>query len=204
MTRSFDAALRKPSLSLAALMLGAGLMTGASATAQAADAYSIDAAHTNILFEIDHLGFSTFIGEFTAFDGAIQFDADDPAKSSVEFTIEISGVSTDVPKLDEHLIGPDFFDAAQFPTATFKSTAIEVTGENTGKITGDLTMKGVTKPVTLDATLNGAGKHPFADVYVAGFSAETVIKRSDWGVSAYSPAVGEEVTLIIELEGHKQ
>jgi polyisoprenoid-binding protein YceI len=185
------------------LTLVAGLGAAAPAFANV-ESYVVDKDHTHVLFEVNHMGFSTFVGQFTAFDGAFSFDREEPSKSVVEFTIDLTGISTNVPKLDEHLKSPDFFDVAQFPTATFKSTAIEVTGETTAKITGDLTLHGVTKPVTLEATLNKADKHPFFDAYVAGFSATTVITRAAFGITTYAPAVGDAVTIQINMEGLRQ
>ncbi|MCF8479125.1 MAG: YceI family protein [Rhodospirillum sp.] len=168
------------------------------------ESYAIDKDHTSIVFNVNHMGFSTFVGEFTDFDGAISFDREDPSKSSVDFTIDLKSVETNVPKLDEHLQSPDFFDVGQFPSATFKSTAIEVTAANTAKITGDLSLHGVTKPVTLNVTLNKADKHPFFDAYVAGFTGSATVTRTDFGINTYAPAVGEQVEILINLEGHRQ
>ena len=102
--------------------------------------------------------------------------------------------------MDAHLKSPDFFDAAKFPTASFKSTKIEVTGPSSGKITGDLTLHGVTKPVTLNASFNGGGINPMSKAYVLGFNATGTVKRSEFGISTYVPAVGDEVTLTISAE----
>ncbi len=190
---------KKTLLPLAAAAVFAGSF---AVSAQAADSYTIDPAHTNVLFKVSHLGFSNFIGEFNGTEGTFTFDPADAAASSVDVTIPLDQVSTDVPKLDEHLRSADFFDTATYPTATFKSTAVTVTGETTGTLTGDLTLHGVTKPVTLDVTFNKAAKHPMMDVNVAGFSATGTIKRTEFGITTYAPAVGDDVTLIIEVEGH--
>ena len=108
-------------------------------------------------------------------------------------------VTTD-PKLDEKLKSDAFFDTAKFPTATFKSTTIEMTGADTGKLAGDLTLHGVTKPVTLDVAFNGAGTPPMTKLYIVGFDAVGKLKRSDFGITNYIPLVGDEVELVISAE----
>ncbi|WP_413204560.1 YceI family protein [Rhodospirillum sp. A1_3_36] len=192
--------------SLTKFVLPLAFAVGLTATPALADveSYAIDKDHTSIVFNVNHMGFSTFVGEFTDFDGAISFDREDPSKSSVTFTIDMKSVETNVPKLDEHLQSADFFDVAKFPTATFKSTAIEVTGDNTAKITGDLSLHGVTKPVTLTVTLNKAAKHPFFDAYVAGFTGSATVTRTEFGIKTYAPAVGDQVDILINLEGTRQ
>ena len=101
---------------------------------------------------------------------------------------------TGLPKLNEHLLGDSFFDVAKFPTATFVSTKVDVTSKTTAKVTGDLTLHGVTKPVVLDVTLNKIGEN-MKKQKTAGFSATATIKRSDFGMTAYLPALGDEVKL---------
>ncbi|SCA55522.1 polyprenyl-pyrophosphate binding protein [Candidatus Terasakiella magnetica] len=164
--------------------------------------YHFDKSHSSIEFRINHLGFSNFQGEFQGFDGTLLFDEAKPENSSVNVTIDAASIDTDVAALDAHLKKADFFDVAKFPTLSFKSKSIKVTGENTGEITGDLTLHGVTKEVVLLTTLNKAALHPMMKVPAVGFSASTTIKRSDFGVSAYVPAVGDEVTIRIETEAH--
>ena len=112
-------------------------------------------------------------------------------------------MDTRVAKLDEALRGPDFLDATRYPTITFKSTKVEKSGENGLKIVGDLTLHGVTKPVTLDAKVNKIGVFEIPGVIkaqAAGFDATTVIKRSDFGVSKYVPAVSDEIPVRITLD----
>lgn len=164
------------------------------------ETYSFDTVHSQILFFISHLGFSISEGEFLDFDGGITFDRDTPANSSVEVTIDTNSLDMDDEKWNEHMKSPDFFNAEQFPTMTFKSTGIEVTGDDTANITGDLTILGVTKPVVLATKLNKVGKHPFGDKYAAGFSATAHIKRSDFGMNYGLPNVGDDVDIRIEIE----
>lgn len=180
------------------------LLSGVAAVAQAAEtSYVIDPTHTFPTFEISHLGFSTFRGRFDKTEGVITLDT---AKKtgSVEVTIDVNSVSTGVPKLDAHLKKDDFFDAAKYPTITFKSTKFKFDGDELDEVTGDLTMHGVTKSVTLDVDDFVCKQHPLAGVWACGANLETKIKRSEWGISTYSPNVGEEVTLKIEVEAHQK
>ena len=178
----------------------ATLIAAASFSAQAADKYDIDPTHTQVQFTYNHMGFSNITGRFDEVGGEFLFDAADPSKSSVSITIPVASISTGVDKLDEHLLKADFFDAAQFPTATFKSTGIVAAGAGKWAVAGDLTIHGVTRPVVLDVTLNGMGEHPMRKVPAVGFDASARIKRSEFGVGAYVPAVGDEVTLSITVE----
>jgi polyisoprenoid-binding protein YceI len=162
--------------------------------------YTVDGSHTSVLFGISHLGFSSYHGRFNTVEGSVTFDAKNPEKSSVDITIPIKSIDTNHDELEAKLQKPDWFDAAQFPTATFKSTKVMKVSANKGKITGDLTLRGVTKPLVLDVTFNGAGANPFAKANALGFSATGKIKRSEFGLSNYVPAVGDEVALAIELE----
>ncbi len=178
----------------------ATLVAAASFSAQAAEKYDIDPSHTQVQFTYSHLGFSNITGRFDQVQGDFQFDVADPTRSSVSITIPVTSISTGVGKLDEHLLTADFFDATQFPTATFKSTGVTAAGEGKLAMAGDLTIHGVTRPVVLDVTINGIGEHPMRKLPAAGFDARTTIKRSDFGVGAYVPAVGDEVTISITVE----
>lgn len=162
--------------------------------------YALDKSHAKIVFSINHLGFSTYYGFFSDLEGSLDLEPSAPAKSALLVTINIAGMVTTDPKLDEKLKSDTFFDVAKFRTATFKSTSIEVTGEGTGKLTGDLTLHGVTKPVTLDVTFNGAGTPPLTELYVVGFNAVGTLKRSDFGIKNFVPLVGDEVKLQISCE----
>lgn len=168
------------------------------------EAYEFDKAHTQILFFVDHLGFSTSQGEFHDYDGSFNFNDSEPEKSKVDVTIKTSSIDMDDEKWNAHMKNADFFDVEKFPTMTFKSTAIEKTGDKTGVITGDLTILETTKPVALDVTFNKAAIHPFSKKYVAGFSAKTKIKRSDFGMKYGLPLIGDEVDIMIEVEGLRQ
>ena len=189
-------------------LFGASLIAATLATptvTQAAPAdYEIDMAHTFVLFDVSHLGFSTMPGRFAEFSGEMTFDDENIENSTVAITINTASVDTYHAKRDEHLRSPDFFNAAEFPEMTFSSTAVKKTGDNTAQLMGDLTLLGVTKPVTLELTLNKAGVHPFNKKTVAGFTAKGVIKRSDFGMKYGVPNIGDDISLRLELEAIKK
>ena len=178
----------------------ASLLALATLGAQAAEKYSIDPTHTQVQFTYSHMGFSNITGRFDEVQSEFLLDVADPTRSSVSVTIPVASISTGVEKLDEHLLKPDFFDAAQFPTATFNSTGVTAAGEGRLEVAGDLTIHGVTRPVVLDVTINKFGEHPMAKVPAAGFDATTTIKRSDFGLGGYVPVVGDEVRIDITVE----
>lgn len=183
-------------LSFAIMIIG----FSSSAFAQI-EKYEFDKSHTQILFFVDHLGFSKSQGEFHGYDGFFMFDRGEPAKSKVEISIKTSSIDMDSEKWNDHMKSKDFFDVENYPAMTFKSTNIEVTGDNTANITGDLTLLGITKPVTLSVTHNKSGKHPFSGKFVAGLSASATIKRSEFGMTYGVPGVGDDVEIRIEVEG---
>jgi polyisoprenoid-binding protein YceI len=176
------------------------LLAVATFPALAAEKYEIDPTHTQVQFTYSHLGFSNITGRFDQVQGDFRFDVADPTQSSVSITIPVQSISTGVDKLDEHLLKADFFDAAQFPTATFTSTGVTAAGEGKMAVAGDLTIHGVTRPVVLDVTINKIGEHPMRKRPAAGFDARATLKRSDFGVGAYVPMVGDEVILSITVE----
>ena len=186
------------SVASAAVLLGAG-------TAQAeVETYNFDQEHTQILFFVDHLGFSKSQGEFHQVDGVFKVDRDNLASSMIDVSIKTDSLDMDMGKWDDHMKSADFFNVEQFPEMTFKSTSVEVTGEDAAKITGDLTILETTKPVVLDVVHNKSGKHPFSGKFVAGFSATTSIKRSDFGMNYGLPAIGDDIEIRLEIEGIRE
>lgn len=164
--------------------------------------YSLDKSHANVLFNLSHMGYSRYFGRFNAMDGALEFDAKNPENSKLNITVDIASIDTNNQKLEDELRAKEWFDAKQFPTATFTSKKIQKLTATTGKVTGDLTLHGVTKPVVLDVTFNGGGENPIVKVDQLGFSATTHINRSDFGISTYLPMIGDTVALTIETEFH--
>ncbi|MCI4589032.1 YceI family protein [Sphingobium sp. BYY-5] len=159
-------------------------------------AYTVDPGHTQVVFAYDHMGFTNNVGIFAGPSGTLTLDKANPSASKVSIELPIANLKTGVDALDEHLLKPDFFDAAKFPKASFVSTAVKAEGTG-ATITGNLTIKGVTKPVTLDAEFYGAGANPMNKKENIGFVATGTIKRSDFGLGAYVPVVGDTVELKI-------
>ncbi|MFK7834920.1 MAG: YceI family protein [Sulfitobacter sp.] len=184
------------------IVLAAAVAMGATG-AFAADKYMLDASHSQVLFSYDHLGFSTTFGMFSGFEGEIMFDADAPGSSSVNVSMPVMSMFTGWEKREAHFMSGDFFGAEDGDMVTFTSTGIEVTGDDTALITGDLTMNDVTKSVVLDTKLNKVGDHPMAGKPWMGFDATTTLMRSDFGLGAFAPAVGDEVEVRISLEAMK-
>jgi len=172
----------------------AASITGVSGT------YALDPRHTDVIAQWNHFGFSNPSLHFGQVEGQIVYDADNIAASSVEATIPLAGLEAYTQAFNEHLRSADFFAADQFPTISFKSTAVEAAGTNQLKVTGDLTIKGITKPAVLDVTINGFGEHPMSKRPTAGFDAVTTIKRSDFDMGAYVPNVSDEIKLRITTE----
>lgn len=185
---------------LKTLSLGVCLVLGSTLVQAKAVDYKIDPTHTATVFSWNHFGFSTPSANFTDIQGTIKIDNAKPANSSVEVTIPLSSVNTNVPALDKEFQEEAWFNAAKYPNITFKSTKVETKDKKHFKITGDLTVKGVTKPVVLDAVLNKQGEHPMAKVPAIGFNATTSFNRSAFGIGNYVPNVGDKITVNITTE----
>ena len=160
-------------------------------------------AHQFVTFKISHLGYSWLYGRFNDFNGTFTVDAENPENSQVTATIQTASVDSNHAERDKHLRSDDFLDVSEYPTATFKSTNIEKTGEKTAKITGDFTLHGVTKPVTLDAKLIGYGDDPWGG-YRMGLEASTTLTLSDFGITKDLGPASETVEIIISVEGVRQ
>lgn len=165
--------------------------------------WQIDTAHTVVSFTAKHMMITKVRGIFKGVSGTIDYDAADPARSTVEVTIPAATVETGIEPRDNHLRSADFLDAETHPTLDFRSTSIAPQGDRWA-ITGDLTIRGVTRPVVLDAKQLGVvvgmdGRHH------AGFEATTKIKRSDWGLTwnvgleAGGWLVSDEISIDLEV-----
>ena len=169
----------------------------------APEVFSIDNGHTFPRFSYKHLGYSTQLSRFNKTTGTITLDAA-AGTGTVDVTIDMTSVDTGSELFDGHIQGPDYLHTEQYPTATFKSTAVKFAGDKPVTIDGQLTVKGVTKPVTLTVTSYQRMPHPMVKKDAIGADATTVIKRSDFGAGKNAPYVGDEVTLTIALEAIKQ
>jgi polyisoprenoid-binding protein YceI len=167
-------------------------------------AYAIEPNHTQILFSVSHMGFSTYFGQFSKASGSLDLNSKIPAKSSVEIHVPVNSVTTTSDKLTSELKGNAWLDASADPEITFKSTKVTPTGHGTAAVAGNLTLHGVTRPVTLKARLVGAGINPLDKKYTVGFDLAGTIKRSEFGVKTYVPLIGDAVTLTISGVFEKQ
>lgn len=187
-------------LALAAALAGAS----ASALADKIVTYAVDPGHTQVSFSWSHFGFSNPGATFKDITGTIEGNFDHPEQSTVTVSWPLKSLDTSVPALNEHLIeSGDWFKARQYPTVTFKSTGMTDVNREAGtfKLQGELTLNGVTKPVVLDGKVNKVGEHPFlGNAPAAGFNATTTIKRSDFGVGQYAPAVSDELAVRVTVE----
>jgi polyisoprenoid-binding protein YceI len=190
-------------------MLKTALILGVSAAALFGQTYQINSAHSGASFSVKHMMVTNVSGRFSNVKGTVNFDEKNLAKSSIEATVDVGTVNTNEPKRDEHLKSPDFFDAAKFPTMTFKSTKVYKAGGVT-KVDGNLTLHGVTKPVTLTLEeVSGEVKHPMGSL-VRGAVAKTKINRKDFGLSwnktldTGGMMVGEEISITLEIEASRK
>jgi polyisoprenoid-binding protein YceI len=173
----------------------------------AVETFQFDKSHTTVGFQVRHI-FTMVSGRFTDYVGAIQVDRAKPENSTVEFTIQAKSIDTSEPKRDEHLRSADFFDVANHPAITFKSTSVKANGKDSFLVTGNLTMRGVTKPVTLPVTLLGEGKDPFGNEKM-GLETAVTLNRKDFGLTwnkaleTGGMLVGEEVKVQIAIEANK-
>ena len=178
------------------------LISASVLSANAADTFKLDPVHSFVLFSVQHLGVANTYGRFNDIAGTVVFDKDNPSKSSVELSVPVASLDTHNSIRDLSLKSRDFFDAKQFPAMTFKSTKVEGDGE-TLKVSGDLTIHGVTKSMTVDFKKGGEGKGVFGEMRGGG-ETQFTIRRSDFGMNFQQGAIGDEVNIILSLEGIKK
>jgi polyisoprenoid-binding protein YceI len=178
----------------------AGVALLAVSVCARADIWKIDPAHTAAQFSVRHMGISTVRGAFTKVSGSVQYDPADPAKASIDVTIDAASIDTRVSMRDDDLRSPNFFDVAKYPTLTFKSRSVEPAGKDMLKVTGDLTIHGVTREVVLAVEVTGEPvKDPRGNLHL-GASASTKISRKDFGVTGAAMMVGDDVSITIDVE----
>jgi polyisoprenoid-binding protein YceI len=168
--------------------------------------WNLDPNHSSAQFSVRHLGLSTVRGAFSTVKGTVSFDDKDVAKSTVDVTIDVASVDTRQPDRDKDLKSDKFFDAAGFPSITFKSTKVEQASPGKLKVTGDLTIRGTSKSVVLDVDgPTAAVKDPWGNQRAAA-SATTKINRQDYGVKWNAKldnggvVVGDDVNITIDIE----
>ena len=165
-------------------------------------AYTLDTDHAALLFKINHLGFSTFIGRFTDFDATLDFDPENFQNSSLEVIVNMASIDVNLPEFEEELRGDNWLDAENFPQAVYRTTSfVEATSDNSFVFAGELTFHGVTAPVNLNVNFHGGGRNFLTRSYTLGFSASANFLRSDFGVDRFTSfGVGDEIELEIHVE----
>ena len=167
------------------------------------ESYTIDVTHSMVVFKCKHFGVSNNYGRFNDISGKFSFDDKDASKCAIEMEVKTESIDTNLPDRDKHLRSADFLNAKQFPTATFKSKTIKPTGKDTYEVTGDFTLCGVTKSVTVTANHIGTGKDPYGNIR-RGFELAFTIKRSEYGMKKMLEGIGDDVHLMINIEGTRK
>lgn len=165
-----------------------------------AESLHIVSRHSAVVFQWNHFGYSNPVARFEKIEGRLMLDEKDMTKSSVTVKLALDGLRTGVDALDEHLKTATFLDAANYPDITFTSTAVEKGAMDRLKIAGNLVVRGVSRPVVLNARINKIGTDPASKAVKAGFDADVMIRRSDFGVDKFVPSVSDELTVRITLE----
>lgn len=166
--------------------------------------YKLDKDHASLLFTINHMGFSSYVGRFNAFDVSLDFNPDDIENSRVEATIDMRSIDVNNPSFAATLIGTAWLDTENFPQAVFRSVSVEKVNNEQLRVLGKLTFLGLTNEVTMDVKLNGAGNNPLTRRYTLGFEANLRFKRADFGLKKFIPVVGDEVSIEIHSEFQRQ
>jgi polyisoprenoid-binding protein YceI len=166
--------------------------------------YVIDTKETLVRYGTNHMGFNEFWGTFPGATGSLTIDPKAIASTKLDVTVPIATVETTNRELDGLLFSDQFFDADKYPRMHFVSTAVTRTGERTAKVAGDLTMHGVTRPIVLDVTFTGAGPNAFSKVPTIGFSGESQVNRSDFGMGKYVPIVSDATTITVSVAFEKR
>ncbi|QEY16201.1 polyisoprenoid-binding protein [Cellvibrio sp. KY-GH-1] len=166
--------------------------------------YKLDPSHVAVLFKINHMGLSTFVGRFNKVDASLEFDPMNIAAAKLSAVIDIASVDVNNADLEETLRGSSWFDTEKYPQAFFKTTSVKVIDENTAEFSGDLNLHGVTAPINLKIHFNGGGNNMLTGSYTLGFSATSSINRSTFGMDYLVPAIADQVDLEVFAEFQQQ
>ena len=164
--------------------------------------YVLDPNHASLIWKLNHLGFSTFIGTFNDFEASLDFDPEDIENAGLEVVINTSSLDVDIPEFEEELRGDNWFDVGVHPQAVYRTTSfLEAIDEDTFIFAGDLTLLGTTAPVNLEVNFHGGGRNFLTRSYTVGFSGSAKFNRSDFGLDRFTSfGVGDEIDLEIHVE----
>ena len=192
---------------IAAVVLYAGPVAAADAykaqTDSAAGTYQIDPAHSMAHFTVGHLGVSELEGRFDTISGSFSLDSANSEQARVSVQIPIDSLDTNLAQRNKDLLGPDYFNAKQFPAMSFTGTKLQWRGKNNGQLSGNLTLHGVTKPVTFNLRHIGAGPDPWGG-YRSGYVATAIISRSDFGMNYMLNGISDAIQVQLNIEGKRQ
>lgn len=190
--------MKKTVLALFAAFSGLSMTAGA----MAADSFTIDSRHTYPVFEVNHLGFSTQRGRFNNVTGKIML-VPEQKSGSIDISIDSASIDMGMDAWDKQMRGEDFFNVEKFPAMTFKSTKLHFDGDKLVGADGDFTLLGVTRPVSLEVKGFNCGTHPINKKALCGADISTTIKRSEFGMTKYLPAISDDVVIKIPVEAFK-
>lgn len=162
--------------------------------------YTLDQTHVAVLFKINHLGLSTFVGRFNKVDAMLEFDPKNIAAAKLSAVIDVASIDVNNPDLEETLRGSSWLDTEKYPQAYFKTTNVSVLDQNSAVFNGELTLHGVTAPINLTVTFNGGANNMLTGFYTLGFSATSTFNRSTFGVDYLIPAIGDAVAIEVFAE----
>jgi polyisoprenoid-binding protein YceI len=182
--------------------VSAVVLAWGTARAGAADAYTVDAVHSSVVFRAKHMNASHAWGRFNDISGSFALDGSDPSKSVLDFQVKAASIDTGNPARDKHLKGTDFFNAVQYPVISFKSKSVAKTADGY-EASGELTLHGVTKPLKVKVTPVGSGKGP-TGAAIAGIDASFYVKQSEFGMTKMVGPIGDDVWVNVSIEGVKK
>lgn len=166
--------------------------------------YQIDPQHTSVLFKINHMGMSTFVGRFNSSDASLEFDPTHMENAKLSAVINIASIDVNNKDLEETLRGSSWFDTEKYPQALFETTSVQLVDQTHAKFSGNLKLHGVSAPIVLDVVFNGGGENMLTGRYTIGFTATTHFKRSQFGIDYLVPAVADEVNVEVFAEFQKR
>lgn len=186
------------------LILATALVCSASLTG--AEIWLPEAEHTEVLVYWDHAGFSEQSLEFTRVEGSLDLSVTAIPEAKANFSVPVDSLATGVERFNDDLLGTTFFNAVEFPDIRFVSSAFEQVDGETLKVTGGLTIRDVTRPVVFTVTVHAIGEHPVGKFLKEfegqwmGVTAETTIKRSEWGMGAFTAIGSDDIRIVINSE----
>ena len=190
-------------LNIFSAVLVFGLLAIFSVSAYAAETYKLDPAHTSVVFRVKYVGVTYVYGRFNGPTGSFVFDESSPSKSSIEMQVNAKDVDTAVEKRDKHLKSPDFFNAAEYPLVSFKSSSVKKLNTDTYEVSGNITLLGQSRPLSVKVQGTGSGKDPWGN-FRRGFETSFTIKRSDFGMNFMLGGVSDEVVITVSVSGIRQ